>query len=563
MSVRSGQASDLDNEAAWLERVVTRLGAVERAAHVHPDFGFPGGIPSEEDIALIAEIIAGEVLAADGPALIIATGDPRWVNVAGDTMTGLLRGVGAYHTGQVRVLGAPQAIIAAGTGGNGYIGVYPNATDVDTLGTRMGYVGGVSNLMRLYTEGAVDLLLGTNGTERYRLTSAGVHQWNSNLMVLDAAGLEVLSSDASFKAARAGNAPFVAFYDTTFGTRYGYIQNHATAAIWNNQVAAVTAFYTSGTETFRANGSDVLVGKTSGGLGTAGVNLFGTGHIYSVVVHNTATGNIYVDRSSSAVATGRPYIVFIENGSGVGSITRGGANLTNYNTSSDRDLKGNVETLDGAEALARVERWRPVSFQWLVDDDGLPSIDGAPAGERFHGFIAQEMAEELPQAVTMPEGTPDDHRAWLVERERYQAAQAVYDQAEHDRGLVELANAAALEQWETECQRLVTEWADAVASWERATTTETDSGIVVVTDRGDPPAQPDLPERPEPIPVPDIGEPPVDPGPSPWRPAGGDWSNNVPDLAAAVQYLAQRDRAKDERIAELEERIARLERAGA
>lgn len=65
---------------------------------------------------------------------------------------------------------------------------------------------------------------------------------------------------------------------------------------------------------------------------------------------------------------------------------------TTYNTTSDRRLKDNIVTIaDGKEKLLAMN---PVTHTWKAD----------PNGDAVHGFIAQEMQEVVPEAVS---GEPD------------------------------------------------------------------------------------------------------------------------------------------------------------
>jgi hypothetical protein len=118
---------------------------------------------------------------------------------------------------------------------------------------------------------------------------------------------------------------------------------------------------------------------------------------------NTSTG-AYITNSGQFVvkSSGANYfnrtdangsvIDFYRGTSAVGSIhvsTTG----TTYNTTSDRRLKENIEAItDGTDKLMAM---RPVTHTWIADKD-------APA---VHGFIAQEMQEIVPEAVSGdPEG---------------------------------------------------------------------------------------------------------------------------------------------------------------
>ena len=65
---------------------------------------------------------------------------------------------------------------------------------------------------------------------------------------------------------------------------------------------------------------------------------------------------------------------------------------TTYNTTSDRRLKDNIEPIaDGTEKLMAM---KPVTHTWKAD----------PEADAVHGFIAQEMQEIVPEAVS---GDPD------------------------------------------------------------------------------------------------------------------------------------------------------------
>jgi hypothetical protein len=89
---------------------------------------------------------------------------------------------------------------------------------------------------------------------------------------------------------------------------------------------------------------------------------------------------------SGRTGTGsQPAAEFFNGNSNVGSIYTSGSN-TSYNTSSDYRLKENIAPMTGA--LAKVALLKPSTYKWKVD-----GADG-------EGFIAHELAEVFPQAVT-------------------------------------------------------------------------------------------------------------------------------------------------------------------
>jgi hypothetical protein len=82
---------------------------------------------------------------------------------------------------------------------------------------------------------------------------------------------------------------------------------------------------------------------------------------------------------------------------GTNGTSSGGVDVTStgvtYNTTSDRRLKDNIEPIaDGTEKLMAM---KPVTHTWKADPN---------TGETVHGFIAQEMQEIVPEAVS---GDPD------------------------------------------------------------------------------------------------------------------------------------------------------------
>jgi hypothetical protein len=75
------------------------------------------------------------------------------------------------------------------------------------------------------------------------------------------------------------------------------------------------------------------------------------------------------------------------NGTDVGSITHNGSGVT-YNTTSDRRLKDNIEPI--SDATNKLMDMKPVTHTWI----------DKPEAPQVHGFIAQEMQEVIPEAVS-------------------------------------------------------------------------------------------------------------------------------------------------------------------
>jgi hypothetical protein len=96
-------------------------------------------------------------------------------------------------------------------------------------------------------------------------------------------------------------------------------------------------------------------------------------------------------RSSRATASAVDQAVFYNSNGAVGSIETDGSS-TNFNTSSDKRLKTNVEPIDDAGEL--IDRMEPVRFDWITD------------GRVGHGCLAQDLHEVFPAAVRVGDDGP-------------------------------------------------------------------------------------------------------------------------------------------------------------
>jgi hypothetical protein len=143
---------------------------------------------------------------------------------------------------------------------------------------------------------------------------------------------------------------------------------------------------------------NLLVGKTALSTSTVGIQA-------------TEFGGLYATRSSGAplicnrTTTDGTAAVFMRSAVTVGTISITGSS-TAYNTSSDYRLKEAWVPMAGASA--RVQNLKPVNFAWKVD------------GSRVDGFLAHELADVVPEAVTGAKDAMTD--------EEYEVTPAVLDE---------------------------------------------------------------------------------------------------------------------------------------
>jgi hypothetical protein len=102
--------------------------------------------------------------------------------------------------------------------------------------------------------------------------------------------------------------------------------------------------------------------------------------------YNSVNGPGFLIHSTDTSGNAHDQIHFRRNDSKVGSISTTNS-ATAYNTSSDRRLKQDIEPLAATDKLMQMN---PVSYNWKADPDGPRSM----------GFIAQEMEELCPDAVS-------------------------------------------------------------------------------------------------------------------------------------------------------------------
>ena len=232
----------------------------------------------------------------------------------------------------------------------------------------------------------------TNTIERMRITSAGnvgigtaspnrlTEIVGSNGATL---GVSTSSSGSSILYGR------LAMYSTAASNSYidygGEIRSYSGAGIDYSDLRFYTAGGSASGERMRiTSGGFVLVNRTTT-LNNGWLEVNGDGSRSGVACNQVST-------ASSAQ-------IYFSNPNGiVGSIFSSGS-ATSYNTSSDYRLKENIKPVENA--LSILNQLKPCSFYFIADAD-----------EEVMGFIAHEVQEVIPQAVT---GEKDGFRIEEIE----------------------------------------------------------------------------------------------------------------------------------------------------
>ena len=118
-----------------------------------------------------------------------------------------------------------------------------------------------------------------------------------------------------------------------------------------------------------------------------GTSIYGSGFVQT----SNSRMNLNLATSSSAL---NAHIYFF-NPNGVAGYIATNGSATVYSTSSDYRLKEDWQPMAGA--LDRVDALKPINFAWKVDDS------------RVDGFLAHELAEVVPEAVTGEKDAVEDY----------------------------------------------------------------------------------------------------------------------------------------------------------
>ena len=129
---------------------------------------------------------------------------------------------------------------------------------------------------------------------------------------------------------------------------------------------------------------NVLVGKTSTGVATAGIELNGANDLLRIARDGGVTQELNLIGGSDG-----DIIEFRRSNTPVGSVSVTGS-ATSYNTSSDQRLKENIEDAD--DAGSKIDAIQVRKFDWKAD-----------GSHQDYGMVAQELQVVAPEAVSAPE----------------------------------------------------------------------------------------------------------------------------------------------------------------
>jgi hypothetical protein len=216
----------------------------------------------------------------------------------------------------------------------------------------------------------------TNGAERLRVDSAG----NVGIGTTNAGGFS-----RTIRLNTASGTAGLLLCDADTDRAGFYIDAGTTGPAYlftNNSKPLV--FSAAGAERARIDASGNLLVGTTSALGTGKVG----------ILHNTASDNALVIRTSSTTFNSGSVLFQNSSGGNAGFIQILSANSVAYNTSSDYRLKEDVQPMVGS--VDRLMALKPVNFAWKAD------------GSRVDGFLAHEAQEVVPECVTGEKDAVDD-----------------------------------------------------------------------------------------------------------------------------------------------------------
>jgi hypothetical protein len=309
------------------------------------------------------------------------TAQYRWAKSDDTELMRIANGANGLEIGYVNSVGLHKLDVNGSVKFEGTLfgrnnAVFQNSTtNIVNIGSDQAMYGGSNSDGGLFVYGNNKLHLSTNSQRRLTIDGSG------NVGIGTASPTTYSLAGRHFEVNDAGGG-FAFLHNNTTSVKSFFAANESggVAALFTFSNHPLT-FGTNNTERMRiTSGGDVLVGKSSFTSNSLRID-----------------GNGILSNSRGGTGTNSHCNFFNDNGL-VGSITTSGSS-TSYNTSSDYRLKENVKPVENA--LSVLTKLKPCTFNFIADAD-----------EEVMGFIAHEVQEVIPQAVT---GEKDGFRIEEVE----------------------------------------------------------------------------------------------------------------------------------------------------
>jgi hypothetical protein len=250
----------------------------------------------------------------------------------------------------------------------------------DGRGAFTGLNGGVYSI---FTDVGVPMNFLTAGSERMRIDASGnIGIGNSSpgyrLDITAGDTIAGLGYGMRLRANATANGGSMQFTDNAVTAQWAIITANTSEFRLTADGRPLT-FFTGGAERARIDSSGNLLVGTTGTEGPSRVSVVSTASSTACISYRNTAG------------AGSTYAYFLNaaNSAQIGSITNNGNTGTLYNIMSDARLKHDI--VDAPEASSLIDAMQVRSFKWNFDDS-----------EQRYGFVAQELVEIAPEAVSVP-----------------------------------------------------------------------------------------------------------------------------------------------------------------
>jgi hypothetical protein len=271
--------------------------------------------------------------------------------------------------------GGPIERLLIDSDGKVGIGTLLPSTTLDVKGTMSLQATNSTNKWLAYTY--------TDNTLRLNYNGAG-----NDEVLIDSSGnvgIGTTSPGAKIHSVSAVEADAAMFSDGTYYTLAVRRLTSSTGGMITGEASSALGFGTDNTERMRIDSSGNIL------FGTEGVS---NGTTYFGSTFKADSNSRRTLNMATSVTTAQDLVEFF-NPSGRAGYIQINASTTSYVTSSDYRLKENVVEMTGA--LDRVDQLKPSRFNFIADAD--TTVDG---------FLAHEVADVVPEAITGEKDAVDD-----------------------------------------------------------------------------------------------------------------------------------------------------------